>query len=55
MAVTDLLTIAQERVILDDPHACTDAGDVLAVLGAVFDTLVRRTPRGGWEPGLAIA
>lgn len=47
------LTIAQARVVLDDPHACTDSGDVLCVFRALFDALVRRGDAGGYEPALA--
>jgi peptide/nickel transport system substrate-binding protein len=47
------LTIVQARVALDDPHACTDQADVLTVLGALFDTLVRRGADGRWQPALA--
>jgi peptide/nickel transport system substrate-binding protein len=45
-------TIIQPRAVLDDPHACTDSGDVLTVFGALFDALVRRGP-DGYEPALA--
>jgi peptide/nickel transport system substrate-binding protein len=47
------ITIAQPRVILDDPHACTDANGVLSVFGALFDTLVRRGRSNAYEPALA--
>jgi peptide/nickel transport system substrate-binding protein len=47
------LTIVQARVALDDPHACTDSADVLSVLSAIFDTLVRRGAGGSWQPALA--
>jgi peptide/nickel transport system substrate-binding protein len=47
------IRIAQSRVVLDDPHACTDSGDVLGVFGALFDTLVRRDGGGAYGPGLA--
>lgn len=47
------ITIAQARVALDDPHACTDSGDVLTVFGALFDTLVRRDASGRYAPALA--
>ena len=50
--MTSDLIITQPRVLLDDPHACTDSGDVLNIFGALFDTLVRRGP-SGWEPSLA--
>lgn len=51
--MADTITIAQARVVLDDPHACTDSGDVLSVFGAIFDTLVRRSASGRYMPGLA--
>jgi peptide/nickel transport system substrate-binding protein len=51
--MTSTIRISQARVVLDDPHACTDSGDVLTVFGALFDTLVRRGPSGGYEPALA--
>ncbi|MCZ8183351.1 MAG: ABC transporter substrate-binding protein [Beijerinckiaceae bacterium] len=47
------VTIAQARVVLDDPHACTDSGDVLTVFGALFDTLVKRDAGGCYAPLLA--
>lgn len=47
------ITIAQARVVLDDPHACTDSADVLCVFGALFDTLVRRDETGRYAPALA--
>lgn len=47
------VTIAQSRVVLDDPHACTDSGDVLTVFGALFDTLVKRDEHGRYVPSLA--
>ncbi|HSP25836.1 MAG TPA: ABC transporter substrate-binding protein [Saliniramus sp.] len=47
------ITIAQPRVVLDDPHACTDANGVLSVFGALFDTLVRRGRNNAYEPALA--
>jgi len=47
------ITIAQPRVTLDDPHACTDANGVLTVFGALFDTLVRRGRDNAYEPALA--
>ncbi|MGL4975345.1 MAG: ABC transporter substrate-binding protein, partial [Bosea sp. (in: a-proteobacteria)] len=46
------LTIAQPRAVLDDPHACTDSSDVLSVFGALFEGLVRRGA-SGYEPALA--
>ncbi len=46
------LTIMQPRLVLDDPHACTDSGDVLTVFGGLFDALVKRGDND-WEPSLA--
>jgi peptide/nickel transport system substrate-binding protein len=46
-------TIAQPRIVLDDPHACTDANGVLSVFGGLFDTLVRRRRSNTYEPALA--
>lgn len=48
------ITIVQPRVLLDDPHACTDSSDALCLFGALFDALVRRGPNG-FEPALATA
>lgn len=45
--------ISQARIALDDPHACTDANDVLTVFGALFDGLVCRDDAGGYAPALA--
>ncbi len=53
MTKTSTITIAQPRIALDDPHACTDANDVLTVFGALFDALVRRGRDGAYEPALA--
>ena len=36
------ITIAQPRLVMEDPHNCTDMADALTVLEAVHDTLVRR-------------
>jgi peptide/nickel transport system substrate-binding protein len=46
------ITIQQPRVALDDPHACTDASDVLTVFTAVFETLVT-LGADGWVPAVA--
>jgi peptide/nickel transport system substrate-binding protein len=51
--MADPVTIAQARILLDDPHACTDSGDVLSVFGALFDTLVRRDAAGRYGRALA--
>ena len=47
------VTITQPRILLDDPHACTDSSDVLSIFSALFDALVRRNDAGGYEPALA--
>lgn len=36
------MIIAQARLVLHDPHDCTDSDDELTIYHAVFDTLVRR-------------
>ena len=51
--MTSHITITQPRVLLDDPHACTDSSDVLSIFGALFDALVRRSDFGEYEPALA--
>lgn len=48
------LTILQPRAVLDDPHACSDASDVLTVFSGVFETLVKLGPQG-WVPSVATA
>jgi peptide/nickel transport system substrate-binding protein len=47
------IAITQPRILLDDPHACTDSSDVLSVFSALFDALVRRNDAGGYGPALA--
>ncbi len=47
------ITIAQKQVELADPHNATDSGDVLTVLNAFFDALVRRDADGNYVPALA--
>ncbi|MEM7645178.1 MAG: ABC transporter substrate-binding protein, partial [Pseudomonadota bacterium] len=39
------LRIVQPTVHLADPHDCTDGADMLSILTALFDTLVRREGR----------
>jgi peptide/nickel transport system substrate-binding protein len=46
-------TILQARVEMPDPHDCTDNADTLALLGAVFDALVRRGADGRFHPAVA--
>ena len=48
LPLRQLITIAQPKVLLVDPHACTDQSDALNVLRAVFDTLVCRGANGEW-------
>lgn len=40
------LRVAQPSVRLADPHDCTNSADALSILGAFFDTLVRREGAG---------
>jgi peptide/nickel transport system substrate-binding protein len=47
------LTIAQPKLRMEDPHNCTDAEDVLAIFGALFDPLVSRAPNLHFTPALA--
>ncbi|SDF27148.1 ABC transporter substrate-binding protein [Thalassobaculum litoreum] len=51
--MTDHAVILQASVDLRDPHDCTDSGDALALLEAVFDAPVRRRADGGYAPALA--
>jgi peptide/nickel transport system substrate-binding protein len=46
------LRIAQRRIMMRDPHDCTDAADELTVYHALFDTLVKRVGQG-FAPHLA--
>ena len=45
--------IVQKSVELRDPHDCTDSGDALALLEAIFDAPVRRQADGRYAPALA--
>lgn len=51
--MSEPVLILQKSVELRDPHDCTDSGDALALLEAVFDAPVRRRPEGGYVPALA--
>lgn len=51
--MTDHAVILQNSVDFRDPHDCTDSGDALALLEAVFDAPVRRRADGGYAPALA--
>ena len=51
--MSEPVLILQKSVDLRDPHDCTDSGDALALLEAVFDAPVRRRPEGGYVPALA--
>lgn len=46
------ITIVQPKLILEDPHNCTDMGDALTVLDAIYDGFVRRTD-ASYVPSLA--
>jgi len=50
--MTQEFRIAQRRVVMRDPHDCTDAADELTVYHALFDTLVKRVGKG-FVPHLA--
>ena len=45
--------ILQKTARLADPHMCSDAGDRLSILAAIFDALVRRDAAGRFVPALA--
>lgn len=47
------LVIAQSKTLMEEPHDCTDAKDVLNVLGAFFDPLVAYDEHMNYVPGLA--
>ena len=47
------VVILQPRVIVEDPHNCTDAADALTVLEAIYDPLLRRDATGAYVPALA--
>lgn len=49
-----IVTVAQAKTPLVDPHDCTDSKEALTILGAVFDTLLTRRPEG-FAPALAEA
>lgn len=51
--MTDPALILQKSVDLRDPHDCTDSGDALALLDAVFAAPVRRLADGSYAPALA--
>jgi peptide/nickel transport system substrate-binding protein len=64
--LTSELVILQSKIVLADPHDCTDAKDTLTMMHAVFDTLVIRGAAGsvpgsvqgfvpGFVPGLALS
>jgi peptide/nickel transport system substrate-binding protein len=48
------IAIAQARLVLEDPHNCTDMDDALSVLDAIYDAPVRRDGPG-FVPALATA
>lgn len=47
------LIIAQSRVVMEEPHNCTDAKDVLNILSALFDPLVAYDAQMNYVPALA--
>jgi peptide/nickel transport system substrate-binding protein len=49
-----MITIAQKRLHLGDPHDCTDIADTLTVLDGLYDAIVQRDG-SGYRPGLAAA
>jgi len=51
--VNKVLTIAQPRLGLEDPHNCTDSKDVLNLFTSFFDTLVAYDPHMTVVPALA--
>jgi peptide/nickel transport system substrate-binding protein len=48
-----ILTIAQSKLRLEDPHNCTDAKDVLTILTSLFDPLAAYDPKMRYVPALA--
>ena len=48
-----ILTIAQPRLRMEEPHNCTDAKDVLTILTSLFDPLAAYDPKMRYVPGLA--
>ncbi len=49
------IRIVQEQVRQADPHAITDSRTLLNIRGALYDSLVRRTGPGQFQPALASA
>ena len=47
------LTIAQSYAELGDPHICSDFRDRRAILSALYESLVQRSPTGEYIPALA--
>ncbi len=42
LGMSQSVTIAQARLMLSEPHDCSDSNDLLTIFHAVFDTLIRR-------------
>ncbi|MCG6928982.1 MAG: ABC transporter substrate-binding protein [Desulfofustis sp.] len=51
--MSETLTIAQSKTLMEEPHNCTDAKDVLNVLNAFFDPLVAYDAQMNYVPALA--
>ena len=49
------LRVVQPHVRCEDPHVCTDDGSSLALRGALFEALVRRSDAATFAPALASA
>jgi len=45
-----ILTIAQSKLRMEDPHNCTDAKDVLTIFTSLFDSLAAYMDRIGRCP-----
>jgi peptide/nickel transport system substrate-binding protein len=48
-----ILTIAQSKLLMEEPHNCTDAKDVLTIFTSLFDSLVAYDPKMNYVPALA--
>ena len=48
-----ILTIAQSKLRMEEPHNCTDAKDVLTIFTSIFDPLAAYDPKMKYVPALA--
>jgi len=48
-----ILTIAQSKLRMEEPHNCTDAKDVLTIFTSLFDSLAAYDPKMKYVPALA--